>query len=46
MSGWRLSYPEPEGNGVEDRFIPGGLDELGWARTKACAHLAHRGAAT
>ncbi|MEE1745825.1 hypothetical protein [Streptomyces sp. JV184] len=42
VPGWRLSYREPEGNGVEDWFIPGDLDELGWAWTEACAHLAHR----
>ncbi|WP_327319279.1 hypothetical protein [Streptomyces sp. NBC_01235] len=38
MPGWRLSYVDAT-DGVEDHFIPGQLDDLGWVSTQARGHL-------
>lgn len=38
MPGWRLSYVDAT-DGVEEHFIAGQLDDLGWVSTQARQHL-------
>jgi hypothetical protein len=37
--GWVLTYPEPDGNGVEDYRIGGDLASVNWALDQAREHL-------
>lgn len=37
--GWTLSYVEPDGNGMEDHFIPGDLLDVDYAVTQAVSWL-------